>query len=185
MVHAEKAREVIIALKKVRAEYGYSLQRIQDMVIDNGGNVSLATIKRVFAEGSEEQNFRYEDSLKPIAAVLLDITPTAVAKEESSEIAALKAIILAKDEAIASEKAKVAYLKEQSERKDKLLDERRDFIYRKDRVIALLAVLLAVCVLVIIAALVIDKTNPDMGFFWLDRVSSFLAGENIRSSVGL
>lgn len=153
MPHAAKARDVITQIKKVRAENGYSYQRIYDMVEANGGNVSLATIKRIFAEGSEEQNFRYEDSIKPIAAVLLDINAEAVAKEDSSEIAALKAIILAKDEAIASERAKVAYLKE-------IMDQRYKFIKRKDRYIAFLSVIAALFVLYL---MVFDFPNPDYG----------------------
>ena len=49
----------------------------------------------------------------------------------------------------------------------KLLKERYEFIKRKDRIIALLGALLAVCVLTIITALVIDALNPNIGFFWL------------------
>ena len=40
---------------------------------ERGQFVSEATIKRVFADGSEEQNFRYQDSIAPIADVLLDM----------------------------------------------------------------------------------------------------------------
>lgn len=46
--------------------------------------------------------------------------------------------------------------------------ERYEFIKRKDRIIALLGVLLALCLLVIITALVVDCLNPNIGFFWLD-----------------
>lgn len=40
------------------------------MVEENGDSVSLATIKRIFASGSEEQRFRYEDTVAPVARVL-------------------------------------------------------------------------------------------------------------------
>jgi len=193
MVQVEKTREVIKALKKVRAENGYSLQRIQDMVLANGGNVSLPTIQKVFAEGSEDKNFRYQDTIKPIAAAMLDINTEAVVAEENSEIATLKAIILAKDEAIASEQRKVQHLIKENERKDKLLDERGDFMralnefmrqkdaqLKAERVkLAVLTALLVACLLVIIVALIVDRANPDMGFFWMDRVSAFVAGENM------
>ena len=193
MVQVEKTREVIKALKKVRAENGYSLQRIQDMVLANGGNVSLPTIQKVFAEGSEDKNFRYQDTIKPIAAAMLDINTEAVASEENSEIATLKAIILAKDEAIASEQRKIQHLIKENERKDKLLDERGDFMrelsefmrqrdaqIKAERTkITVLTILLIVSLLVIIVALIVDKANPNMGFFWLDRVSAFIAGENM------
>ena len=196
MVQVEKTREVIKALKKVRAENGYSLQRIQDMVLANGGNVSLPTIQKVFADGSEDKNFRYQDTIKPIAAAMLDINTDAVVAEENSEIATLKAIILAKDEAIASEQRKVQHLIKETERKDKLLDERgnfmrelSEFMRQKDAQIkaertkiTVLTILLIVSLLVIILALIVDKANPDMGFFWLDRVSAFVTGQNMSAT---
>lgn len=37
----------------------------------------------------------------------------------------------------------------------------------KNKAILLLSLLLGVCLAVIIAALIIDNTNPDVGFFWL------------------
>ena len=168
MVQVEKTREVIKALKKVRAENGYSLQRIQDMVLASGGNVSLPTIQKVFADGSEDKNFRYQDTIKPIASALLDISSEAVAKEDSGEIAALKAIILAKDAAIDSEQRKVQYLVKENERLAKLLDERgeymrerADYIRRKDRYIAALSV---VAGLFFLYLMFIDLPNPNYGF---------------------
>lgn len=49
----------------------------------------------------------------------------------------------------------------------KQLDARYEFLKRKDKVIVILSVLLALCLLVIIGALIIDRTNSDVGFFWL------------------
>lgn len=43
----------------------------------------------------------------------------------------------------------------------------RKQINNKNKVIALLATLLSICLIVIIGALVVDKLNPDIGFFWL------------------
>ena len=45
--------------------------------------------------------------------------------------------------------------------------ERYEFIKRKDRIIALLGSLLAVTLLVIITALIVDFLNHNIGFFWL------------------
>lgn len=52
--------------------------------------------------------------------------------------------------------------------RDRLLNERYDFLKAKDRVIATLSGLLGVAVVAIIAALVVDRTNSDIGFFWVD-----------------
>ena len=193
MTHAEKTREVIIQLKKWRVENGYSIQKIYDILMDHNVDVSQPTVRNIFAEGSEDKNFRYQDTIKPIASVLLKINAEAIQTEENSEIAALKAIILAKDEAIASEQRKVQHLIKENERKDNLLDERGDFMRelsefmrQKDAQIkaertkiTFLTILLIVSLLVIIVALIVDKANPNMGFFWLDRVSAFVSGQNM------
>ena len=66
-------RKTIHRLKQIKTEQGLSIPKIMDLMEERGQYVSEATIKRVFADGSEEQNFRYQDSIAPIADVLLDI----------------------------------------------------------------------------------------------------------------
>lgn len=78
----------------------------------------------------------------------------------------------------------IKFKEEQMRSKDKLLDERRDFLKRKDRWIAILASSLAVTLLVIIAALVIDILNSDVGFFWIDRLSDVFNGVAHEASGG-
>jgi len=68
----------------------------------------------------------------------------------------------------------VHFKEEQMLAKDKLIQEHYDFLKRKDKVIAILAVLLAISLLVIIGALVIDSINPEVGFFWF---RSWLGGD--------
>ncbi len=59
---------------------------------------------------------------------------------------------------------------EQVEFLRKQLDERYQFLKRKDKIIVTLSVLLGLCVLLIIAALIIDRTNSGVGFFWLESL---------------
>ena len=66
-------RKTIHRLKQIKSEQGLTVPKIMDLLEERGQFVSEATIKRVFADGSEEQNFRYQDSIAPIADVLLDI----------------------------------------------------------------------------------------------------------------
>lgn len=219
MSRQEKTAEVIRQLKIVREDRGLSLQRILDMVLEAGGNISIGTVRRVFEEGSETRNFRYEDSIKPIADVLLDVQSTTMATgADAAELEALRALVryknsyIAELEAAASNvDAKVQAAKDDAQKKidflvvqlagkdeqlkakdeqlkvkdqqlkvkdqqiqdrGKLLDERRDFIYRKDRTIALLGILLAIFAFLFFAALVVDKMNPNMGFFWLDGIAA-------------
>ena len=56
--------------------------------------------------------------------------------------------------------------------KDKHLEQRADFIYRKDRVITILSVLLGVSVLLILSALVVDMFDPNIGFFWVEHMAA-------------
>lgn len=52
----------------------------------------------------------------------------------------------------------------------KQLDERYRFLKRKDKVIVILSVLLGLSVAVIIAALIIDRMNGGVGFFWIESL---------------
>ena len=67
------SRDVILKLKDIREEKGLSLGDIMDLIDKNGEFVSKTTLSRVFADGSEEMSFRYEETLRPIANALLDI----------------------------------------------------------------------------------------------------------------
>lgn len=154
-MRAAKTSEVIQALKRVRAEHGYTYQKILDMVSENGGNISMNTVRKVFSDGSEDMNFRYEDSIQPIADVLLQVSSPVAADEP--ELDALRQLVQLKNAIIeenrvelsrtrereaeirADAQAKIDYLKErivylqqQRDRDDRLLNERRDFIYLKD-----------------------------------------------------
>ena len=66
-------KEIIIKLKEVREEKGLSYNDILDLMEKNGDFLSKSTISRIFAEGSEEMSFRYEETIRPIANALLDI----------------------------------------------------------------------------------------------------------------
>lgn len=206
MHRVKQTREVVLQLKQVREEKGYSLQKILDMTLASGGNISMTTVRRVFADGSEDQNFRYEDTIQPIASALLAVEAVnaPLETEADAELQALRSLVRLKnviieEMSVDAEKVrqreneikedaqkKINYLKEQiafkEERirqQDKLLDERRDFIYRKDRIIAALAIALALSLLVIIGALVVDKINPDMGFFWLNDMAAHFANAGL------
>ena len=96
----EKNRLLIIHLKEVRKQRGYSYQYIVDGCERGGYSVSMSTVKRVFAEGSEEMGFRYS-TLRPIAIVVLGLDE--VTRNEAAtpdEAGALRAIIAIKDKQI-------------------------------------------------------------------------------------
>ena len=66
-------REVILKLKQVRDEKNLSFDKILALMEQNNQYLSKSTLSRVFAEGSEDKSFRYEETLRPIANALLDI----------------------------------------------------------------------------------------------------------------
>ena len=53
-------------------------------------------------------------------------------------------------------------------------DFMREQLRGRNKAVAVLSFFLGVCLLVIIGALVIDKLNPNIGFFWLDEFASWL-----------
>ena len=77
-------------------------------------------------------------------------------------------------EMLAAERQKTDYLKKQVEfkekqmlAKDELLADHKNFLHLKNKTIQILATLLGLCVVVIIGSLVMDLTNPSVGYFWL------------------
>lgn len=118
----EKIAEIIIQLKVVRAEKGLSYQKITDMTEAIGDPVSLSTVKRVFTD--DKHTFRW-DTIKPIATVVLGVgfeTPEPDKKDPNqpqlyyAEIEALKALVEAKGEMIATKDRSIDFLQKQLRR---------------------------------------------------------------------
>ena len=90
-------KSTIIKLKKIKQEQNLSIKKIMDLLEDRGQFVSEGTLKKIFAEGSEEKSFRYQDTLAPLADVLLDIYGD---QSEIDDAASLKRIIREKNKQI-------------------------------------------------------------------------------------
>lgn len=65
-------RNTITRLKCIKRERDLSISQIMDLLESRGEFVSESTVKKIFQEGSEEKNYRYQDSIAPLANVLLD-----------------------------------------------------------------------------------------------------------------
>lgn len=104
------------------------------------------------------------------------------------------------EEQAAAEQRKIAHLQKQLEEQSAVLrdrkefmQERRDFIHRLEaekkqlrRTIALLVTVVVILSLLIFAALVIDRTNSDIGFFWVDGVMSRLfPGNGVDAAIDI
>lgn len=153
-------RDLITKLKEVREEKGLSYNDILELMEKNGDYLAKSTISRVFAEGSEEQGFRYEETIRPIANALLDIENDE--ETDGMDVRAMKALLKYKIQRIeeleqqieqlktALDKEKIKYhekldekqeqfqrsiefLKEQVAYKDKRMDLLLDSVSEKDR----------------------------------------------------
>ena len=141
-------QEIIVKLKEVKEKQNLSIPQIKAMMDRAGGFVSLTTIRRVFAENSEfEDSFSYENTLRPIAQVLL-IEDTLSTGDDSTraKVEAFEILLQQKSEIIESLKrqieklkleqedrcreyeARMDFLRDQIEKKDRRLDERDEMI---------------------------------------------------------
>lgn len=133
------AQELIKQLKEVKKRDEITYPRIMERIEKNGKFVSLTTLRRVFADGSEMNagGFNYENTLLPIAEVLLSAEdlPTPEASPYAVEIDGLKAVIHVQNEEIARLhelkehlESRVTFLLEQIEKKDRRMDEKDEMI---------------------------------------------------------
>ena len=83
--------DVILKLKEVRQEKQLSYGDILELMEKNGDYLSKSTISRVFQDGSEEQSFRYEETIRPIAKALLDIET--IEEDDTTDIKAMKSLL--------------------------------------------------------------------------------------------
>lgn len=135
-----RSQDLIRQLKEVKARNEITYPRIMERMEKNGKFVSLTTLRRVFADGSERlaENFNYETTLLPIAEALLNAedVPT-VDSPYAAEIDGLKSVIHVQNEEIARLhemkehlESRITFLLEQIERKDRRMDEKDEIIRR-------------------------------------------------------
>lgn len=104
-------REVILTLKEVRKEKNLSFDKILDLMKDNGDFLSKSTLSRVFADGSEDKTFRYDDTIRPIAKALLDIET--IEQDDDIDTQAYKSILKLKKDLLFEYEKQIAELKEE------------------------------------------------------------------------
>lgn len=152
-------RDIIISLKEVKEERHLSINDIVSLIEKNNDYVSRSSIQRVFAEGSEDVSFKYEETIRPIAKALLDIET--IKEDDSLEVQGIKEIVQFKLQYIEElekqiselkanlndEKVKyhekldkererhqrsIDFLKEQISLKDKRMDQLLEAVFTKD-----------------------------------------------------
>lgn len=134
-------QELIRQLKETKQKNEITFPRILERMEKNGKYVSLSTLRRVFADGSEmnANSFNLENTLMPIAEAVLDAeeVPTPEDSPYAKEIDALKAVIHVQNEEIARLhelkehlEGRITFLLEQIEKKDRRMDEKDEVIRR-------------------------------------------------------
>lgn len=147
------SKDLILKLKEVKERDNLSLGDIETRTEENGEHVSKTTLSRVFSEGSEDIQFKFESTLKPIANALLDIDT--IEDDDDLDTQGLKIMLKLKadkikelEAALDHEKVKhhekldkereqsrrsIEFLKEQIQFKDKRIDFLLDAVFEKDK----------------------------------------------------
>lgn len=72
-------KEIIVKLKEIKKEKNLSNAEIVEMT---NNYLSLTTVQRVFAKGSENTSFRYDDTIRPLVKALLGDIDTIEATDD-------------------------------------------------------------------------------------------------------
>ena len=133
-------QELITQLKEAKANREYTFPRILEEMEKNGKFLSLSSLRRVFADGSEANaaSFSYENTLLPIAEVLLKVEDVPTPDSPyAKEIDGLKSVIHVQNEEIVKLhemqellESRITFLLEQIEKKDRRMDEKDEIIRR-------------------------------------------------------
>lgn len=136
-----RSRELITQLKEVKKKDEVTYPRIMERIEAAGHSVSLSTLRRVFAEGSEANaaSFSYEHVLLPIAGALLNVEDRPIPDDapNAAQMEGMKAVIRVQNEEIARllelkehMEDRITFLLEQIDKKDRRMDEKDEIIKR-------------------------------------------------------
>lgn len=133
-------KQTIERLKRVKKEQELSYSKIMDMLSSKGYYLSEPTLKKVFSENSDTYNFKYRDTIAPLADVLLDLYGDGTSSDSSEDVKHLireknkmiEILLYKNEEQKADFERRIAHLKKQVERLENNLDFRERMIDRKD-----------------------------------------------------
>ncbi len=117
-------RDIIMQLKQVREEKGLSFGAIMSLLEQNGDYLSKTTISRIFAEGSEDVSFRFEETLRPLATVLLDLNN--IEETDSMDVQAMKTLLKYKSDRIDELEQQIEHQRSQFDAELVALHEKMD-----------------------------------------------------------
>lgn len=136
-------KQTIERLKRVKKEQELSIPKIMDMLSSKGYYLSEPTLKKVFSENSDTYNFKYRDTIAPLADVLLDLYGDATSETASDEVKHLireknkmiEILLYKNEEQKTDYERRITHLKKQVDRLEGNLDFRERMIDNKDKTI--------------------------------------------------
>lgn len=117
-------RDIILKLKEVREEKKLSYGDILDTMEKNGDFLSKSTLSRLFAEGSEDVSFKYEETIRPVAKALLDMET--IEDTDDMDTKALKSLIKYKMQVIEDLEKQIETLKSDLDKEKLKYHEKMD-----------------------------------------------------------
>lgn len=132
---------------------------ISNAEIADRTNVPKGTVDRLFS-AHEYTEFRFS-SIQPIVCLLIGCAPEDFDCEDSREN--LLEEIRQKDEQLNALREDIERIKSEN---DKSLNFTRNYLKYQRRIIAILGALLIFTLVLIIVALIVDRADPNIGFFW-------------------
>lgn len=171
--NAMELDDVYAFLQQRRTRLGLAYQNVCDIT-----TMSMSTIQRILGGSVKDPSFV---SLRELSAALICDKPNVypckmgvVSKKLQDYVADNAEVERVQLQALHEAEQQNKFLSEQLETKNEQfreheehIQEQREAIKRSNRIIRILAIALSVTVLVIITALIIDRLNYDIGFFWV------------------
>ena len=178
-------QELIAWCKERKKHLGLTNAKLAEMT-----GMSQGTIDSLLANTHADFKF---GTIGPLLRVLVGgkwagdpcADPTGTASSELQEkIRTLEADIKHRDEKIQHYEAELDELKtlirNTNARHAKSQDFLREQLRGRNKAVGVLSLLLGICLFVIIGALVLDRLNPDKGFFWLGDLAQLFNSSSLR-----
>lgn len=123
-------REIILKLKEVKQGKELSYSQILALMEKNGDYLSKSTLSRLFADGSENESFKYDETIRPVAKALLDIET--IEDDDTMDVQAMKVLLRYKikrieEQDVQIEQLKAALDREKVKSNEKIEKERERF----------------------------------------------------------
>lgn len=182
------------ALKKIRGLT--NAQIAEQAVLPDGSKLPKATIDSVLSGRTQDVKTSTWSAILRVlvggcwgqypchmAAMLLEGErskgDSAMVEELKSEVKYLQARIAVLDGQLATKDRQIAEIEKQAADQRSTISEQNKLLKRKDTRIVILVAALVLLMVMIIAALIYDKMNPDVG--WITDIAAIIAGGRVIS----